>query len=127
VKKNPIAAREFSMHEDAALYKSLFQLLDEKPAIRFDDDFNKEIVRLAQKRKRIHDILWKAALYALVAVPLTAISIIVAIAMQPEIFWNMAEYLKNNIGYLLYGSAIFAAIQLLDLILIKNNLPNAET
>jgi hypothetical protein len=37
------------------------------------------------------------------------------------------EYLKNNIGYLLYGSAIFAAIQLLDLILIKNNLPNAET
>jgi hypothetical protein len=47
--------------------------------------------------------------------------------MQPEIFWNMAEYLKNNIGYLLYGSAIFAAIQLLDLILIKNNLPNAET
>jgi ABC-type bacteriocin/lantibiotic exporter with double-glycine peptidase domain len=124
---SPHGERDFSMYEDAELYKSLFQSLDDKPEVHFDDDFTKTIVELAHKRKRIREVLWKVALYTLVSIPLTAVSILVVIAMDPDVFWQVVESLKYNINYLLFGGIVFAAIQILDMLLIKKKLPDAGT
>lgn len=123
----PLRKHEFSMHENAELYNSLFQLLDEKPEIHFDDDFSQTIIDVAHKRKRIREILWKVLLYTLVSIPLIAVSILVVIAMDPGIFWNMVESLKYNANYLLFGSLVFATIQILDMLLIKKKIPDAGT
>jgi hypothetical protein len=71
--------------------------------------------------------LWKGALYTLVSIPLTAVSILVIIAMDPDVFWQVVESLKYNINYLLFGGIVFAAIQILDMLLIKKKLPDAGT
>jgi len=85
------------------------------------------IIDVAHKRKRIREILWKVALYTLVSIPLIAVSILVVIAMDPGIFWNMVESLKYNANYLLFGSLVFATIQILDMLLIKKKIPDAGT
>jgi hypothetical protein len=47
--------------------------------------------------------------------------------MDPDVFWQVVASLKHNTEYLLFGGIIFAAIQILDMLLIMKKLPDAET
>lgn len=114
-------------HDDAEIYSALFAELDKPNENILGDDFADTVVSAAQKKKRIHDFLWKIALYAGVSIPLIAISAIVALAMDADVFWRMFDSLKSSSVYILFSIGLFSIIQILDKITLKNNTPEIRT
>lgn len=111
-----------SLNEDIALYETVFESLAEEPTFSIDDDFAKDTLKIAQKRRKVKDIRWKISLYIMVSVPLIMLSLLVTFAMGPEMFWNMLETSKNNVIYFIFALMLFSIIQILDRRLIRSRL-----
>lgn len=114
------------LNEDAKLYNNLFNDLKEEPAFSLPDDFAKQTLEVAYKRKSIKDLLWKISLYAVVSIPLITLSLIAIISIGPEMFWSMLGVIKGNISYLLLGIVLVSLIQFLDHKLVKGRFKEIE-
>ena len=118
--------QQFEGYSEIEDYKALFEKLDTPFEINLGSDFSDTVVHAADRKKRIRDISWKVALYIGISIPLVALSILIALAMEPDVFWTMIRALKNSSAYIIFGIALFTIIQVLDKKIVRSKIPEMK-
>lgn len=108
------------LNEDAQLYAGLMDHLESELIMNIPDDFSKNIVKIARRRKTIRDITKKIILYSVVSVPFIVMSLVVTFLMGPSMFWKILAVINGNTAYLAFSGILILCIQLLDVTLVKN-------